>query len=285
MAGNTNINTTGAAVKRCSIALTGEGLAGRVFSSSDLEREKKGRTWGTHFDGDNMDDELTVTVPETGAAPPRRGPVPDAVDDDALDVVGLAPAAPAAPARVRASDAEIAAVVGSWLAVPVSQREHKTIAALARAHGFQASRAYNALRDPDAFGSAMTAVAAAVVPRLPVVLGALADEAEGGNVRAADTLLRHCRELARMAEDSGQGAASSLSAHLEQTAGLARSLVDLARSMDTAPGPGAGADAVAAEFTVTAGAGAAVRSRPGGEGATRGRRATPSADLSVDVAG
>lgn len=185
-------------------------------------------------------EELDLTIAPKGPAPTRKRVLKSKVEKAATIVrapqpdLDVAPEGcrPARPVKEVATDDEIARAVGAWLAVPEGEREHATLADLARAEGFTSTRVHNALRQPKAFQMALTATAAAVMPRLPAVLATLADEAEEGNVRAADTLLRHCRELARMVdEQTGATPGRNLALHLEQTASVARELVSLADTL------------------------------------------------------
>jgi hypothetical protein len=189
----------------------------------------------------------TPTIPEDAAplaasadaAPPSaaqpRAEGPDAPAGAQLELADLAEPAEAEPVVRRSAD-QLAAEVGRWLATPPDLREHPHLKALAQSLGYKrpGTAIYNAMLSPAALHSALAATMAGIVPELPSVLAALVKAAQAGSVRAADTLLRHCREVVRLNLDAGnQGPATAqhLHVHLEDTASVARQLLQTATAL------------------------------------------------------
>lgn len=147
--------------------------------------------------------------------------------------VAPSPAAqePDAPSAPKVSRDQLAVAIGQWLATPAEYREHPDLRSLARSMGWSrpGSSLYDLAATPAALHGALAATVAGIVPRLPEVLEALYQAAVGGSVRAADALLRHVREVAQMSlETVSPVGAQHLHVHLEDTAGVARRLLETA---------------------------------------------------------
>lgn len=134
--------------------------------------------------------------------------------------------------------ARLAGEVGRWLASPPELREQETLDDLCRAQGYACPRKalYGALSHPEAALGILSASVARIGPDLPNVMAQLVAAAQAGSVRAADTLLRHCREVVRLSlEVASQGGRASqhLHLHLEDTARVAQDLLATAQSLMT----------------------------------------------------
>ena len=132
---------------------------------------------------------------------------------------------------------DLEAAIIDWLATPTELRDPQTLRALARSLGVEPNgHFYQLVSSPEVSRKALVAAAGGVLPSLPDILQVLIDRALDGNVKAADVVLRHARELARMAAvaDSGKIQAP-LAQHLQETGRVAKDLVALADAFSEGP--------------------------------------------------
>ena len=122
--------------------------------------------------------------------------------------------------------------LAAWLSVPPDLRPYPSLAAWMRQEGIQrTAQVYELLREPEVQRMAMGASVASILDRLPAVLQALSEAAEAGSARAAETLLRHVREVTGYGAGQQPAAHQALHIHLQDTDQAAQRLLTLAQGL------------------------------------------------------
>ena len=120
-------------------------------------------------------------------------------------------------------------VVAQFLAVP--QVGRKSLQGYLKSIGLEASDSYYQLaRNPKVIRKALQIIGLRTFKELPDVMQALVDGAKAGNVRAADVLLKHVRELSILGHSEEK--TNNLNRLLEDTAKIASDLDKLADSIE-----------------------------------------------------
>ncbi len=143
------------------------------------------------------------------------------------------------PPSSRLSPARLVQVelIADWKATPHPEREHSSLAALARANNWPIGpRLYDLANSTEVYHRMLTKVAGDALDEAPAVLRTLADKAKEGNVRAAQVYLDFVRQTIT---DEGLmqriKPAAEVRDVLHQTALAAQSLLELAAVLGDDP--------------------------------------------------
>ncbi|MDA0337102.1 MAG: hypothetical protein O2782_18220 [bacterium] len=124
---------------------------------------------------------------------------------------------------------DITDAIVEWRATPADYRDPPTLRSLAQKLGITPNgNWYNLANRAEVARQASAASACVVLPYLPSILEVLVSKALAGNVRAADAVLRHVREMTRDVPSSIQPP-TDLRAHLEHVAAIAGQLAQVGK--------------------------------------------------------